>query len=122
MSTIIEAGNKYTCDLVASIGLFGKHDMQVIVDVDTPTSFHGYGRLKGDSVNILGIKLDANQQVNFSNGVIDGDELSCTISKGSVSASFKVHVSDDGSIKGTADAMGIVRVRLAGKVSDIKPL
>ena len=122
MAIQIQAGHEYTCDLVASAMLFGKHDVRVVVDVDTPTSFHGYGHLKSGSVSVLGMKFDASQRLEFDGGVIDGSELSCSIGEGSMSASFKAQLAGDGSVKGTAQAMGLLRLRLDGKVVSVEPI
>lgn len=118
----IEPKHEYICDLVVNMGLFGKHGVQAVVDVDTPTSFHGYGRLTGESFKILGFEIDSNMQMVFENGVIDGDTLTFSVSEGSLSATFTTQVAEDGSITGKAEAAGLLRMDLSGTVSSVKAL
>ena len=61
----IEAGNEYICALVVHMGLLGKRDVEAVIDVDTPTSFHGYGHLTGKPIKILGRTVDDSMRMYY---------------------------------------------------------
>ena len=118
----IESGNEYTCALVVHMGLLGKRYVEAVIDVDTPTSFHGYGRLTGKPFSFGGIKVDDTMRMYFNDGVIDGDGFSFTVTGGGITATFKATVADDGSITGTANAGGVLNIKLTGAVTKVTPL
>ena len=70
----IEPGYEYTCALVVHMGLLGKRDVEATIDVDTPTSFHGHGRLTGKPFSFAGLKVDDTMCMYFNDGVIDGNQ------------------------------------------------
>ena len=113
----IEPGYEYTCDLVVDLGLFGKHDVQTIIDVDSPTGFHGTGRLTGEPFKVLSFEINGDSVLVFENGVIEGNKLSFSVAEGGLSATFTTFLAEDGSITGTAEAAGILRMKLSGHVS-----
>ena len=118
----IEPGYEYTCALVVHMGLLGKRDVEATIDVDTPTSFHGHGRLTGKPFSFAGLKVDDTMCMYFNDGVIDGNQFSFTVSGGGITATFKVVVADDGSITGTANAGGVLNIKLTGTVTKVAPL
>lgn len=118
----IEAGNEYICALVVHLGLLGKRDVEAVIDVDTPTSFHGYGHLTGKPIKIAGRTIDDTMHMYFNDGVIDGDGFSFTVTGGDITATFKATVADDGSITGAANAGGVLNFKITGAVKDVVPL
>ena len=118
----IEAGNEYICALVVHMGLLGKRDVEAVIDVDTPTSFHGYGHLTGKPIKILGRTVDDSMRMYFDDGSIDGDDFSFTVTGGGITATFKASVADDGTIKSTANAGGVLNIKITGAVKDVVPL
>ncbi|MBO4351943.1 MAG: hypothetical protein J5818_00430 [Eggerthellaceae bacterium] len=118
----IESGNEYVCALVVHMGLLGKRDVEAVIDVDTPTSFHGYGRLVGKPITIAGMTVDENSRMYFNDGVIDGDSFAFTVSGGGITATFNAQVAEDGSITGKANAGGVLSIKITGAIKSVSPL
>lgn len=118
----IESGNEYVCALVVHMGLLGKRDVEAVIDVDTPTSFHGFGRLTGKPISLAGHTIDETSRMYFDDGVIDGNSFSFTVSGGGITATFDAQVADDGSITGKANAGGVLNIKITGAVKSVSPL
>ena len=101
---VIEAGFRYTCALVVHLGLLGKRNVEAVIDVDTPTSFHGFGHLVGKPISLLGMTVDESSQMYFKDGVIEGDTFAFEVTGRGLTAKFNVTVAPDCSIRGTANA------------------
>ena len=55
--------------------------------------------------------------LKIENGIIEGNKLSFSVAEGGLSATFTTFLAEDGSITGTAEAAGILRMKLSGHVS-----
>lgn len=119
---LIEPGLRYICDLTIDMGLFGKHDVEVVIDVDDETSFHGTGRLKEDSFVVLGYRIDPSMRLVFDHGTIDGNDCAFSVFQGGASATFTAHVAESGAVTGTATALGLLHMRFSGSVVDVCPI
>ena len=118
----IKEGYEYTCNLVVHMGLLGKRNVEAIIDVDTPTSFHGRGHMMGKPINFAGMKIDESSYMYFENGVIEGSTFTFEITGKGLTAKFVVQVADNGSITGKANAGGILNIKLTGNIAGVAPL